>query len=107
MTKPLDAETKRLHGLSPGELADEVGAVKAQIAAREDRIEVLKAEAVRRGLTEADGELFRITLSAPTFQFRIDSKLLRQVMGDPFADHFSRTVQLDWALRCVARKTGC
>ena len=34
MTKPLDAETKRLHALSPGELADEVGAVKAQISDR-------------------------------------------------------------------------
>jgi hypothetical protein len=104
MTKPLDAETKRLHGLSPGELADEVGAVKAQISDREGRLAALKDEAVRRGLLEADGEMFRITLSEPAVQQRVDGKLLRAVFGDPFVDHFSRPVTLDWAMRCVARK---
>jgi hypothetical protein len=104
VTKPLDAETKRLHGLSPTELADEVGAVKAQISDREVKLEALKAEAVRRGLHEADGALFRITLSPPGTQFRIESKLLRQVMGNAFVDHFSRAVDTDWIMRCFGRK---
>jgi hypothetical protein len=106
MTRPLDPETKRLHGLSHGELADEVGAVKAQISDREGRLEALKAEAVRRGLREADGQLFRITLSEPTTGQRLDGKLLREVFGDSFVDHFSRQVPLDWAMRCVARKAA-
>ena len=104
MTKPLDAETKRLHGLSPGELADEVGALKAQISDREAALDALKAEAVRRGLSEAEGALFRVTLSPPGTSLRIDSKLLRQVMGDPFVDHFSRVANTDWVMRCFGRK---
>lgn len=104
MTKPLDAETKRLHGLSSAEIADEVGAVKAQISDREVKLDALKAEAVRRGLHEVEGELFRITLSPPGTQLRVDSKLLRQVMGDSFVDHFSRVASTDWVMRCFGRK---
>ena len=104
MTKPLDPEVKRLRGLSPGELADAVGAVKANIADLEAELGALKAEAVRRDLREAEGELFRLALSPPGTQSRIDSKLLREVMGDPFVDHFSRAVLTDWVMRCCARK---
>jgi hypothetical protein len=106
VTRPLDAETKRLHGLSPGDLADEVGRVKAQISDREAQLDALKAEAVRRGLGEAEGEMFRVTLSPPGSQLRVDNKLLRQVMGNAFVDHFSRAVSTDWMMRCSARKTA-
>jgi hypothetical protein len=95
VTKPLDPDTKKLRALSPGELADKVGTLKARIAALEDQLGELKAEAVRRQLLEADGELFHIILSPPSEQLRIDGKLLRQVMGDPFVDHFSKTTALD------------
>jgi hypothetical protein len=106
VTRPLDAETKRLHGLSPGDLADEVGRVKAQISDREAQLDALKAEAVRRGLGEAEGEMFRVTLSPPGSQLRVDNKLLRQVMGNAFVDHFSRAVSTDWMMRCSARMTA-
>ena len=106
MTKPLDPDVKKLRALSAGEIADQVGAIKAQIADRETQLNEYKAEAVRRGLLEADGQLFRITLSPPGEQLRIDSKLLRVVMGDPFVDHFSKTSATDWVLRCFARKAA-
>ena len=106
MTEPLDPELKRVRKLSPGELADEVGAVKAQISDLEAKLDGYKAEGVRRGLTEADGKLFRLAFSPPTAQLRIDGKLLRQIFGDPFADHFSRSVIVDWVMRCSARKAA-
>jgi hypothetical protein len=106
MTEKLDPETKRLRKLSPGELADEVGSIKAEIADLEVRLDAHKAEAVRRDLREAGGKLFRVTLSPPSNQARVDSALLRQVMGEAFVDHFSRIVALDWVLRCFGRKAA-
>ena len=103
MTKPLDPEIKRLRALTDGELADAVGAIRAEIAAGEERLQAYKTEAVRRDLREADGTLFRVTLTPPGMQMRLDAKLLRQVFGDPFADHFSRVVNTDWVMRCFAR----
>jgi hypothetical protein len=70
------------------------------------RIESYKAEGVRRGLSEADGKLFRLAFSPPTAQLRLDGKLLRAVFGDPFVDHFSRAVAIDWVMRCSARKAA-
>ena len=99
-------DEKRLRKLSPGELADEVGAVKAQISDLEARLDGYKAEGVRRGLSEADGMLFRLAFSPPTAQLRIDGNLLRAVFGDPFADHFSRPIMIDWVMRCSARKAA-
>ncbi len=103
MTEPLDPETKRLRRLSPGEIADEVGKVKAQIANLDDWLQAAKTEAVRRGIEAADGELFHLTLTPPTQQLRIDGVTIRRVMGDQFADHFSRACVTDWCMRCFAR----
>ena len=54
MAEKLDPEAKRLGNISPGDLADAIGALEA-------RIEVLKAEAIRRELHRAEGEAYRIT----------------------------------------------
>jgi hypothetical protein len=103
MTEPLDPETKRLRRLSPGELADEVGGLKAQIADLELALLHRKVEAIRRGIEAADGQLFHLTLTPPTQQLRIDGATIRRVMGDQFADHFSRACETDWVMRCFAR----
>ena len=58
MSGKLDPETKRLRRLSPGALADEIGALEA-------RVDALKAEAIRRELRRAEGEDYRITLTPP------------------------------------------
>jgi hypothetical protein len=103
MTEPLDPEVKRLRRLTPGELADEVGGLKAQIADLETALLHHKVEAIRRGLDVADGQMFHITLTPPTQQLRVDGKTLRRVMGDPFVDHFSKACDTDWVMRCFAR----
>jgi hypothetical protein len=56
MPEKLDPEAKRLRNISPGELADAIGALEA-------RVEVLKAEAIRRDLRRAEGEAYRIVLT--------------------------------------------
>jgi hypothetical protein len=53
MGEKLDPEAKRLRNVSSGELADAIGALEA-------RVEVLKAEAIRRELRRAEGEAYRI-----------------------------------------------
>jgi hypothetical protein len=106
MTKQLDAETKRLRGLTAGQLADEVGRRKAEIAELGERIDELKQEAVRRGLTSAEGDLFRIALSPPGQQQRLDREVLGTVFGEAFLAHFSRQVETDWSMRCYARRAA-
>lgn len=103
MTEPLDPETKRLRRLSPGELADDVGGPKAQIADLERALEQRKAEGIRRGLAEAEGALFRLTLTPPGTSRRLDPRTLSAVFGDAFVNHFSRDVATDWIMRCSGR----
>src|SRR5262244_660122 len=103
MTEALAPEIKRLRKLTPAALADEVGQLKARIAALDEQLEGYKAEGIRRGLEEIDGTLFRLTFSPPGSRFVTDSVLLRSVMGDAFANHFTRAIETGWVMRCVAR----
>jgi hypothetical protein len=100
MMKPLDSPVKRLRGLSPGELADEIGVLEA-------RIGELKAEAVRRCLHRAEGQVFRIVLTPPGTQQRTDKPKLLQVLGltaAEFAARFCHPVQTGWRLTCTPRR---
>jgi hypothetical protein len=106
MTEPLDPEIKRLRKLSAGDIADEVGALKAQLAALDERLDAYKAEGIRRELREAEGKLFRLTFTEPGQCQTIDGQLLRRVMGEAFVDHFSRVFATDWIMRCSARKAA-
>jgi hypothetical protein len=100
MSKPLDPEVKKLRGLAPGELADEIGVLEA-------RIDALKAEAIRRNLRHAEGQAFRIVLSPPGTQQRTDKPRLLQVLGispEEFAARFCRSVATGWRLTCTPRR---
>jgi hypothetical protein len=70
----LDPEAKRLRKVSPAYLADQIGALEA-------RIEVFKAEAIRRELRRAEGEAYRIVLTPPGTSQRTDKPLLLKVLG--------------------------
>jgi hypothetical protein len=94
----LDPETARLRKLAAGALADEIGGLEAQLAAR-------KAEAIRRELSRAQGENYRIVLSPPGTQQRTDKAVLLRVMGitaDEFAARFCNEVPTGWRLTCTA-----
>jgi hypothetical protein len=74
MPEKLDPEAKRLRKVSPAYLADQIGALEA-------RIEVFKAEAIRRELRRAEGEAYRIVLTPPGTSQRTDKPLLLKVLG--------------------------
>jgi hypothetical protein len=98
MTEKLDAESKRRRELSPGELADEVATLEA-------RIDALKAEAIRRELHHAEVEAYRIVLTPPGTQQRMDKPLLLRVPGITAAEYsarFCHPVQTGWRLTCTA-----
>jgi hypothetical protein len=73
MVAALDPEIKRLRKLTDGGLADEAGSLKA-------RLEVIKDEAVRRGLKRAEGELWKLSLTAPGVSNRTDKAGLLRVL---------------------------
>src|ERR1700731_4047670 len=55
--------TSTLHNFSAGDLADELGAVKSDLADLKSREDALRDELIRRNVSEAEGALFRATVS--------------------------------------------
>jgi hypothetical protein len=107
MTAPLDAETRRLRAMTPAQLADEVGTRKATIATVDEQLEALKLECQRRGITEASGALFDITLTPPGERKSLDGTALLAEFGAQFVERFTRTtLGRSWTLRCTARKAA-
>lgn len=96
MAKRLTDAERRLRKLKAGELADECGARQADIAA-------IKAECIRRGIDRADGDVFRLALSAPSQYQRFDRPRYELVFGALPAEYMT-TVMTDWQMRCTARR---
>ena len=99
MTTPLDPEVKRLKKLAPGELADEAGRLKAALGR-------IKDEAIRRDLRRAEGALFRLTLTPPGRQSRLDRAQLETVYGANLIARYCYEIDTDWVMRTSARKTA-
>jgi hypothetical protein len=95
--RPRDPELKKLRGLSPGELADEAGKLKAALGQ-------IKDEAIRRELTRAEGNLYRLTLSPPGRQTRLDRTRLEADKGAAFLAPYLYETDTDWVMRCNARR---
>ena len=96
----LDPEAKRLRKLSPAELADEAGALKA-------KTERVKDEAIRRGLRKAEGQAWKLSLSPPGTSQRTDRARLLEVMGISESDfelRFCNRVETDWSMRVTAKR---
>src|SRR5437868_9552881 len=71
------------HNLSAGDVADQLGAVKAEIADLEAREKSLRDELIRRGGAEIDGTLYRATIT-DAVRWTIDAKAVRSEMGEPW-----------------------
>ena len=69
------------HNHSAGDLADQLGTLKAEIAALEDREKSLRDELIRRGGTEIEGALFCVTIS-DAVRWTLHAKAVRGEMGD-------------------------
>src|SRR5689334_14243923 len=76
------------HNLPAGEVADQLGAIKTEIAELEAREKTLRDELIRRGEREVDGALFSATVS-DSVRWTLDAKAVRAEMGESW-----------WSARC-------
>jgi hypothetical protein len=90
------------HNLSLGELVDQLGHAKAEAAGIKAREEALKAELTARGVTEAEGALFRATVSEAA-RWTLDAAVIREEMGEAWCDKRSK-VTATTTVRVSARK---
>ena len=69
------------HNLAIGELVDQLGHVKAEAAEIKAREDALRAELLVRGVTEAEGMLFRASISEST-RWTLDAERVKTEMGE-------------------------
>jgi hypothetical protein len=86
-----------LREFSPGQLADQAGALKA-------RLEAIKQEMIARDVARAEGNLFRLALSAPSRQNRLDREALERAYGTDFLAPYCHEIDTGWVMRVTARK---
>jgi hypothetical protein len=87
-----------LRGLTPGQLADAAGKFRAALAD-------IKDEAVRRELSRAEGNAFRLTLSPPGRQTRLDRARLEAEQGADFLAPYLYEEDTSWVMRVSARRS--
>ena len=87
-----------LRDFSPGQLADQAGALKAQL-------EAIKQEMIAREVARAEGNLFRLALSPPSRQNRLDREALERDYGTAFLAGYCHEIDTGWVMRITARKT--
>jgi hypothetical protein len=90
------------HNHTAGQIVDELGSIKAQIADLKAREDALKAELIARGNTEAEGALFRATIST-AMRWSLDSERVKAEMGDDWYSSRCRVASVT-SLRISARK---
>jgi hypothetical protein len=89
------------HNLSVGELADQLGHVKAEAAEVAAREQALRAELVARGVESAEGMLFRVSVTQAT-RWTLDSERIKAELGELWAVAHSK-VSTVTTLRVTAR----
>src|SRR5256885_12229643 len=67
--------------LPTGELVDQLGSVKAEIADLESRQQSLRAELLKRCITEAEGAVYAATVTQ-AMRWTLDAKAVRAELGD-------------------------
>ena len=93
-----NAGAEYLQGLTPGQLADAAGQLKAALAD-------IKVEAVRRELSRVEGNAYRLTLSAPSRQTRLDRARLEAEKGAEFLAPYLYEEDTSWVMRVSARRS--
>jgi hypothetical protein len=69
------------HNVAAGDLADQLGELKAEIAALEIREKALRDELIRRGAAEVEGADYNAAITAAV-RWTLDAKAVRSEMGD-------------------------
>lgn len=91
------------HNLPAGDLADRLGALKAEIADLETREKALRDELIRRGAAEVEGALFRVTV-ADAVRWTLDTKTVKAEMGAAWYDAHCRQAMVTTV--AVKARTG-
>src|ERR1700693_3386633 len=73
------------HNLPVGEIVDQLGAVKAEIADPEAREKTLRAELLKRCVIEAEGAQYAAA-GTQAMRWTLDTKSVRSEMGDAWFD---------------------
>jgi hypothetical protein len=73
------------HNLSTGSVADELGAVKAQIANLQDRERSLRDELIHRRVSEIAGLAYSASITE-TVRWTLDTKAVKAEMGQGWYD---------------------
>ena len=73
------------HNLPVGELVDQLGSVKAEIADLETREKTLRGELLKRCVIEAEGEQYAAAVTQ-AMRWTLDTKSVRSEMGDVWFD---------------------
>ena len=88
--------------LSIGELVDQLGHAKAEAAEIKAREDALKAALIAKGITEAEGVLFRATVSE-ALRETLDAEKIKEEMGPSWCSAHSK-IGIVTTVRVNARK---
>jgi hypothetical protein len=77
------------HNFPAGDLADQLGAVKAEIAALEDREKSLRDELISRGVSECQGAAFGASVTQAV-RWTLNTQAVKAEMGLPWYDAHCR-----------------
>src|SRR5580692_4028324 len=79
----------QFHNLPVGEIVDQLGTVKAEIADLETREKTLRAELLKRCVIEAEGAQYAAAVTQAV-RWTLDTKAVRSEMGDTWFDRRCR-----------------
>lgn len=100
----MNATTPFNPAIALADMVDELGTVKAEIAALQNREKILTDKLKLTGLTEIDGTLFRATVSTCERE-TVDTKRLRADLGDAIMAAYLVKTSVS-TCRVNARKTS-
>jgi hypothetical protein len=89
------------HNLSIGELVDQLGHAKAELAEVKAREDALRAELISRSVESAEGMLFRATITEAT-RWTLDAEHIKAELGERWTIAHSK-VSAVTSVRVTAR----
>jgi hypothetical protein len=91
------------HNLCIGEIVDQLGHAKAALADAHAAESALKAELIARGVTEAEGALFRATVTSGS-RWTLNADAIRKELGELWVVSHSKVTTVTTVR--VAARTG-